>query len=282
MCCERQPLPQEIVDMLIDFLFDDHKTLADCSTVSRQWVPSTRFHLFREFRIRSFGNSTIITPRKLKSIRQVVDLMTASPWIAPAVRNLHVFPEHDTLKTPRCNLPTLLTVLDLLHNLTSLHLEGFSLLSHGDGVSYQPSPAPLETLRLSRMQVERHPLISLFTIFPNISMFEDHGIGIPDFDCPHDQQSVHLHGLRTLTLGIRSNNLEILSLDRLASEGTILRELSIALHPTAARSTSVVDEDVFNWRPAGAFLHHRCSQLKYLRLDISWLNLEFTDLGDWF
>lgn len=39
-------LPQELVDVIIDFNHNDQKTLACCSLVCRGWIPSSRRHLF--------------------------------------------------------------------------------------------------------------------------------------------------------------------------------------------------------------------------------------------
>ncbi|KAF9645875.1 hypothetical protein BDM02DRAFT_3100732, partial [Thelephora ganbajun] len=39
-------IPPEIVDRIIDYAHDDHKTLIACSLVARDWVPCTRLHLF--------------------------------------------------------------------------------------------------------------------------------------------------------------------------------------------------------------------------------------------
>ena len=40
--------PPEIFSCIIDELFDDKKTLMDCSLVCRAWVPGCRYHLFSE------------------------------------------------------------------------------------------------------------------------------------------------------------------------------------------------------------------------------------------
>ena len=38
--------------MIIDHLHDDRLSLAACGLSCRQWLPSTRFHLFRELKLR--------------------------------------------------------------------------------------------------------------------------------------------------------------------------------------------------------------------------------------
>jgi hypothetical protein len=39
-------IPQEIIDQVIDHLYDDWETLRTCALVCRAWVPSSRYHLF--------------------------------------------------------------------------------------------------------------------------------------------------------------------------------------------------------------------------------------------
>ena len=47
----RRTLPQEVIDMIIDFLHDDRRTLKACAQVSRSWVRVSHYHLSRNVRI---------------------------------------------------------------------------------------------------------------------------------------------------------------------------------------------------------------------------------------
>ncbi|KZT07929.1 uncharacterized protein LAESUDRAFT_650393, partial [Laetiporus sulphureus 93-53] len=52
--CQSLPsprLPPKICDYILDYLWDDHKTLKVCSLVTREWLPTTRRHLFHSVRI---------------------------------------------------------------------------------------------------------------------------------------------------------------------------------------------------------------------------------------
>ena len=40
------PLPQEILDYIVDILQDEPQTLRDCCLVAKSWAPRTRKHLF--------------------------------------------------------------------------------------------------------------------------------------------------------------------------------------------------------------------------------------------
>jgi hypothetical protein len=44
-------LPAELMDRIIDFLHSDKRTLSACSLVCKSWVPSSRYHLFRDLTI---------------------------------------------------------------------------------------------------------------------------------------------------------------------------------------------------------------------------------------
>jgi len=46
-------IPPEIVDRIIDYVHDDVKTLTACSLIARDWVPSTRLHLFAKLSLLS-------------------------------------------------------------------------------------------------------------------------------------------------------------------------------------------------------------------------------------
>ncbi|GJE95909.1 hypothetical protein PsYK624_121000 [Phanerochaete sordida] len=39
-------LPQEVVDMVIDYLYDDRRSLRQCSLTCKAWEPSSTMHLF--------------------------------------------------------------------------------------------------------------------------------------------------------------------------------------------------------------------------------------------
>jgi hypothetical protein len=46
-------LPQETLEEIIDFLYDDRQTLLSCSLASRKFIPVCRFHLFSEVSLES-------------------------------------------------------------------------------------------------------------------------------------------------------------------------------------------------------------------------------------
>ncbi|KAJ6453426.1 hypothetical protein C8R47DRAFT_997696, partial [Mycena vitilis] len=47
-------IAQELIDAILDFLYDDRESLLSSSLVARNWVPATRYHIFDELTITHF------------------------------------------------------------------------------------------------------------------------------------------------------------------------------------------------------------------------------------
>lgn len=47
-------IAQELIDTILDFLYDDHSSLLSASLVARKWVPTTRHHVFEQIIINHF------------------------------------------------------------------------------------------------------------------------------------------------------------------------------------------------------------------------------------
>ncbi|KAJ7133827.1 hypothetical protein C8R46DRAFT_923543, partial [Mycena filopes] len=47
-------LAQELVDIILDFLHEDHTTLLSASLTARKWVPATRYHVFERITLNHF------------------------------------------------------------------------------------------------------------------------------------------------------------------------------------------------------------------------------------
>ncbi|KAF7975691.1 hypothetical protein HWV62_8805 [Athelia sp. TMB] len=54
MQCSYAIFAQELVDMIVDFLYDDRATLAACGLTCRSWLPAARFHLFYRVEVSPF------------------------------------------------------------------------------------------------------------------------------------------------------------------------------------------------------------------------------------
>ncbi len=78
------PIPPELCDQTIDYLWDDLDALRACSLTSKDWLPSSRFHLFRNVRLRD-----------AEDVTRFRALLTSSPSIAHCVRKLSLSADYD-------------------------------------------------------------------------------------------------------------------------------------------------------------------------------------------
>lgn len=79
--CDIRPIPAELCDMIIDYLWDDPAGLAACSLTCRSWLPAARHHLF--------GTVRLDTPESIASFDAVLhEQCSTLPNIAPFVRSL--------------------------------------------------------------------------------------------------------------------------------------------------------------------------------------------------
>ena len=77
-------LPPELWDQAIDHLWNDPDTLRACSLTCKDWLPSSRYHLFRNVRLRHSDDVT--------RFRALLD---SNPTIAPCVRKLSLSANYD-------------------------------------------------------------------------------------------------------------------------------------------------------------------------------------------
>ncbi|TBU35415.1 hypothetical protein BD311DRAFT_1947 [Dichomitus squalens] len=77
-------LPPELCDQTIDHLWDDLESLRACSLTCKDWLPGSRYHLFRNVRLRHSDDVTRFRA-----------LLTSSPGIAPCVRKLSLSADYD-------------------------------------------------------------------------------------------------------------------------------------------------------------------------------------------
>ena len=68
--------PQEITDIIIDYLHHDVPSLQACALVSRAWLPSSRFHLFRSY---------TINPSRFEGAYRII---TTTPDVATYIEQL--------------------------------------------------------------------------------------------------------------------------------------------------------------------------------------------------
>jgi len=93
-------VPQELIDHVVDFAYNDRQTLCATRLVSRSWNISARVHFFRELDLliprTSLGNKTFSSPlpptksqdRVVDKFERLLDSLNTSPDMAYFVREL--------------------------------------------------------------------------------------------------------------------------------------------------------------------------------------------------
>jgi len=75
--CAQRELPPELVDRIIDFLYDEPRALAACSLAARSWTATSRYHRFSTVRLISredwakFDHLIEISPTMIRYMRNV-------------------------------------------------------------------------------------------------------------------------------------------------------------------------------------------------------------------
>jgi hypothetical protein len=162
-----RPLPNELIDRIIDHLYDDLTTLRCCTLVAKSFLPSSRLHLFitRDFNITSAMYTKLQTDH---------DAFTSFCLIAPLIQclvtdwhemdeGMHMLPvllskglaprslAHCGFDTSKLSEDSGLSfpTLGLEESLTSLSLDGVRFSSFSEMIEAITSVPRLETLLLS-------------------------------------------------------------------------------------------------------------------------------------
>ncbi|KAI0780387.1 hypothetical protein BD413DRAFT_496703 [Trametes elegans] len=80
----RAILPPELCDEAIDYLWDDLDALRACSLTCKAWLPSSRFHLFRNVRLRHADD-----------VARFRELLASAPGVGHCVRKLSLSADYD-------------------------------------------------------------------------------------------------------------------------------------------------------------------------------------------
>lgn len=73
-------VPTDIIEVVVDHLYDDKPTLAACTLVSRAWLRRSRFRLFKSVTYRAPSDGSGFTP--------FLDFLRSSPALASLIREL--------------------------------------------------------------------------------------------------------------------------------------------------------------------------------------------------
>lgn len=164
----------ELIEMVIDQLVDDKRSLASCSTIAKVWLPRSRFHLFRTIQI------VIRTPEW--NLDKAVKFLASTPDIHGAVHHIHIRAAA-IMRVPTAGLDELLGVwpipldsidlrqlcalLQFFHQPVSLDMEGVFAAFDTAGSDFSTFIPALEapSLRKLTMRDVLVPTIAFDSIF---------------------------------------------------------------------------------------------------------------------
>ncbi|KAI0739389.1 hypothetical protein C8Q80DRAFT_1198411 [Daedaleopsis nitida] len=153
--------PNEITDVIIDYLHDDKASLLACALVCRAWLSSSRYHLFRTFKIGERRAGVVN--------RTGLNFLATTPDIASRVRALELTRHH-------LNLSDLDTIFGALPNMRSLWLSDLGIsIDHDPHTTTAPRFHPLEELKIYSCNVVEYKYNLLFHflgLFQSITRLE--------------------------------------------------------------------------------------------------------------
>src|ERR1700761_3490794 len=186
----RATLPPEVIDLIIDHLHNDPLTLEACSLVSRNWLSSSRHHLFGSVYIR-------VTHRRIHCLGEILD--SPHNTLSFHLRSLHATgPPHFSSQFWK-----LLHVFPLLQ---SLHIHQIKML-RGCEPLHLPS---ISALTLSSVPFSSYRELETFLAsFPALKTLTLH-----DVSCDHDS-SLPLYPPRNLARKLSLDVLKMTPIDGL-------------------------------------------------------------------
>lgn len=172
-------LPQEILDSIIDCLYDDKPSLSQCTLVSQRFIDRSRHHLFFKVTLVNEGDSTsectfdtiafLSFLAEIPSIRHYIQRIT--------IHNSNLDPDAPPGKP--IQVSHLISILELLPQLIRLSLCDVRLASDESAVQRLPSLAArfkLKRLSLTGVDDESDnsrdslPMVDLLSLFSHIDM----------------------------------------------------------------------------------------------------------------
>ncbi|KAK0232739.1 hypothetical protein IW262DRAFT_19902 [Armillaria fumosa] len=118
-CSAHRPvLPQELIDYVLDQLYDDHQTLMACLRVGRPFLARARVHIFSSVHVR-------LEPRR-NTWKRFLRLFSSSPHLTPLVHTVHLQRNHQWPTECRfMSVKAVVRVLNSLVNLDEIKLQGY-------------------------------------------------------------------------------------------------------------------------------------------------------------
>ena len=185
-------LPNELIDRIIDNLYNNVKTLSACALVRSTWTPAVRYHRFRRVLLGSPASIDVFNT-----------LLQTSPDVAPHVRHVDILHNWSANK----NMAPLRILLSTTPNLRALHLAYMDLESDHFLALCSALPEHLEHIELNHIYLRTSSvgdLIFLWSRLPRLRTFiligdtRIHGAEIPEEYMHSDTKLFHATELQLL------------------------------------------------------------------------------------
>ncbi|KAK0479524.1 hypothetical protein IW261DRAFT_1564173 [Armillaria novae-zelandiae] len=220
-------LPQELIDVILDYLYNDDPSLRACALVSSSWSGRSQQHLFA--RITLAGRPWPDKPKSRTAAELFLHLIERAPHIPRVVRHLQII-EGDIFECDRWlgrSIPVLDRILPALTKLRTLHID-FS------GVLWSDIPG-IHTSFLSASKLPDLHKVTM-TSFPGVPSWDTlftwfEGSKVSEVSLVNVTTCTHTYGsvpgsvripFETLSLSLESNELWRLSLS-LANPSCVLQ-----------------------------------------------------------
>lgn len=257
-------LPAELVDIVIDHLFDDKPSLRACALVSSTWLPTSRYHLFRSITV--FIKQGMLFADFLNFLR--------ATHLGLLVRDLTLSGVKATrYRQDRLSHPLLLHILDRLPFLRSFRLRQVSFYqnpeswSPEDRLRLRMGPTSLSLDRLQFEYIGRPAEVgsetSAWEVFGVCSSFKSfRTLHLSDLDFRTGSRP-WLHP--QLPCIVRPT---VLRIDNCVALRILVKNLARYQVLSSVEELHLVSED---YRPVGKILQEAGTRLRRLTLDMGTL-----------
>jgi hypothetical protein len=144
-------IPQELSDVIIDYLHDDRPALGRCGLVCWSWLPSSCFHLFSTIKLFHYDMNAALTI-----------LCAHNSTIIPYVKNLSVF----HVEWHSLTLEAKDRLLALSHSLKTLNLSSMEFQTVDQAFEFISSAPLLECLLVDDIYVRKNENAALTKFTP--------------------------------------------------------------------------------------------------------------------
>jgi hypothetical protein len=230
-------LPPELQDRVIDFLYDDGKTLKQCSLVCRAWVPAASFHLFRSFHWPScwIGDATCTSKEAFgdQCFPNLLKVLSASLRVRFTVRTLvlrlHLCGDRQ-LPLPKVTMQELQSIRNLLPRLRCLTVLRTDI-SSADIANVPQSGSVAE---LSVLQGEIQTIANLLLSFSHVSQLSicwtpsENAADVPPSSLPLSRLPLQVDSLKIVQFNAETIIPKLSAVVNLASIHTLILLLPLS------------------------------------------------------